>query len=329
MPEKEKSQQGGSGKFILVDNLRKKFSGITGPDGQNDIPITNTSLLLEGIHFNLVYFPLAHLGYKAVISSISGIYSKGGVPSIISVNLGISTRFKVEDIETIFQGVDYACRNYSLKLSDISVESSLTGLTLAVTASGSRVGESKHISMPSSNDLVCVTGKLGASYMGLHILERERKVFEESGGAQPRLEGYEYVIGQQLKPDLPVAVLEKIRNSGVDLTSLTVSKEGLSSDLVGLSKKYSLGCRIYLEKIPISAEAAMVADELGIEPVISALNGGDDYQFLFTVPITGNDAISAIEGVAVIGHITPEGDGCNLVLHDGSLTEILAPGWEK
>lgn len=329
MPGREENNKGGSGKFIIIENLRKKFNGIIEDKSHKGINITGTALLLEGIHFNLIYFPLEHLGYKAVISSISEIYGKGGIPEVIAVNLGISSRHNIGDIEMIFQGIEFACRNYSLKLSDIYIESSLTGLTLSVTTTGKSSSNFNQGANAGENDLVCITGQLGDAYMGLHILERERKVFEESAGAQPRLEGYEFVIGRQLKPDLPAALLEEVFKTGAGISSLMVSREGLSSDMVSLCRRNSTGCRLYIDRIPVSAEAGRVASELGIEPIISALNGGDDFQLLFTVSLEDNKKISAIEGITIIGHITGEGDGCNLVLHDGSLTELRAPGWEE
>lgn len=328
MTEINKKGSEGSGKYVVIEKLKKKFSGILASSENAGGTLASTSLLLEGIHFNLVYFPLAHLGYKAVVSSISGLYSKGARPENVSVNLGISTRHRIEDIETIFQGVEFACRKYTLRLSDIHVDSSLTGLTIAVTSSGGQMLPYNVNSKPAENDLICVTGSLGAAYMGLHILERERKVFEETGGSQPQLAGYEAVIGKQLKPDLPVSALEEIVGNISGITSINVLREGLSSELIGICLNNSTGCRIYFEKVPVSVETRKVADEFGIEPIISALNGGDDYQFIFTAPLSEKEKIDHVAGVTIIGHITGKEEGCNLVLHDGSLAELKAPGWE-
>ncbi|MEZ5001382.1 MAG: thiamine-phosphate kinase, partial [Bacteroidales bacterium] len=248
-------------------------------------------------------------------------------PANISVNLGISTRHRIEDIEAIFQGVEYACNNYSLKMTDIYVESSLTGLTIAVHATGT--AQSDPLPHPAENDLICVTGNLGAAFLGLHILERERKVFEETGGAQPKLDGYEFIIGRQLKPDLPVKKLDEIIDAGIVPTSLMVTREGIASDLIGLCRTTSTGCRVYAEKIPVATETATTAEELGIEPVTSTLNGGDDFEFIFTVPISESKKVLTIDGISVIGHIAGAGDGCHLVLQDGSLAELRAPGWEE
>jgi thiamine-monophosphate kinase len=329
MAKQEKKESAGSGKYVVIQKLKEKLSAITPSENEKSSIYTNTSLLLEGIHFSLVYFPLTHLGYKAVVSAISGIYNKGGVPGSVSVNLGISTRHKIEDIETLFEGVDFACKKFNLKLTDIYVESSLTGLTLAVTSTGGPSAYIDKVSEIGDNDLICVTGDLGAAYMGLNILERERKVFEETGGAQPLLKGYEYAIGRQLKPDIPVKALAQLREKGIKTTTLKVTRDGLSSDMISLCREYSKGCRLYIDKIPVSIETEKIAEELGIEPVISALNGGDDFDFLFTVPITESEKVLSIEGISVIGHLTGMGDGCNLVLQDGSLSELRAPGWEE
>lgn len=327
MAEKENRESTGAGKFIVIEKIKNKYSDIIAGSNLKQPPVTSSTLFLEGIHFSLVYFPLLHLGYKAVVSSISGIYAKGGIPESLTVNLGISTRHRIEDIEEIFQGVQFACRRYSLLLTDLHVDSSLTGLTIAVHSTGQTAALITETA-PGENDLICVTGNLGAAYMGLNILERERKVFEETGGAQPVLEGNEVVIARQLKPDLSVNLLDDMAEAGIKITSLMVTTEGISSDMIGSCRKLHRGCRIYADKIPVADETRRAAEEFGIEPVIATLNGGDDYEFLFTVPITDIKKINAIEGITVIGHITAEGDGCNLVLQDGSITTLRAPGWE-
>jgi thiamine-monophosphate kinase len=326
--EKDKEKAGtGSGKYTIIGKIKEKYSDyfVSKPEGSQ---FTSTSLILEGIHFNLVYFPLAHLGYKSVVSAISGLYQKGATPAYISVNLGISTRHNIEDIETIFEGITIACKAYSLKISDIHIESSLTGLTLAITSQGSQPADTPSATGAGVNDLICVTGTLGAAFIGLHILERERKVFEETKGAQPQLEGYEYIIGQQLKPELPLKILNTLKEKEINPTAITVSHEGISSDIIGLCHSISMGCRIYSDKVPVDPKAESGASELGIEPLTSALNGGDDYEFLFTVPVSNSEKIMQMNEVSIIGHLSDSTEGCNLVLGDGSLTPLRAPGWE-
>jgi thiamine-monophosphate kinase len=261
------------------------------------------------------------------MSALSGIYGQGGMPETIIVNLGLSSKFKQGDIEDLFEGYAEACRRYKLKISDLNIDSSLTGLAISVTAGGSATGGLPFLQKANHNDLICVTGDLGAAYMGLQILEREWKVFEESKGAQPMLEGYEYIIGRQLKPELRKELPGLLAEKDITITSLSVINEGLASSLIGLCKKSDTGCRIYQDKIPVSNETGEAGSELGIEPIISALNGGDDYEFVFTVPVSEHDKIDGMKGIRIIGHITPPGDGHNLVLQDGNFAEIKAQGW--
>ncbi|MCD4770298.1 MAG: thiamine-phosphate kinase, partial [Bacteroidales bacterium] len=198
MSDKDKKpEEQAYGKYVLIKKLKEKFAHNILPDEKADKLLVSTSVLLEGIHFNMVYFPLKHLGYKSVINSIAGIYSKAGKPENLFINLGLSSRYKVEDIEEIFEGFDFACNNYDLKIAEINVDSSLTGLTLSITSTGDYNTALKSPANPSQTDIICVTGNLGGAYMGLQLLERERKVFEETKGAQPQLEGFEYVIGRQ------------------------------------------------------------------------------------------------------------------------------------
>lgn len=327
MPDKDKKQEQAFGKYILIEKLKEKFAQNILPDEKADNLIVSTSVMLEGIHFSMVYFPLKHLGYKAVISSLAGIYSKGGKPENLFINLGLSSRYKVEDIEEIFEGFDFACNNYDLKIAEINVDSSLTGLTLSITSTGDYNTALKSPANPSQTDIICVTGDLGAAYMGLQLLERERKVFEETQGAQPQLEGFEYVIGRQLKPEIDIDIFDKLKKSGITPTSVRVLKEGLASDLIGLSKRYDLGCRIYHNKVPWDQETSKAGNEFGIDPLISALNGGDDYVVLFTVDVNDYNKIEELDNISIIGHFSPADEGYNLSLQDDSLTELKAQGW--
>lgn len=325
--DKKKEEQG-YGKYILISKIKEKFGKNFLTDDIGDKLLVSTSVMLEGIHFNMVYFPLKHLGYKSVINSIAGIYSKGGKPENLIINMGVSTRYTVEDIETIIEGIDFACLNYDLKIAELNIDSSLTGLTLSITVTGSLIKSLNSVTIPLDTDLLCVTGNLGGAYMGLQLLERERKVFEETKGAQPQLEGFEYVIGRQLKPEIGTDIFDKLKKSGITPTSVRVLKEGLASDLIGLSKRYDLGCRVYHEKVPYVQETSRAGDEFGIDPLISALNGGDDYEILFSVDINDYNKIEEMDNISVIGHFSPASEGYSLSLQDNSLTELKAQGWE-
>lgn len=315
----------GSGKFLISEKLMKKYGS---SKTENNNCITSTALLLEGVHFSLVYFPLSHLGYKAALSAISGVWSAGGTPQQLTVSIGISTKHHIDDIERIMEGVALASRNHSLSISNISLETSLTGLTIAIAATGAASIFPDHSSKPVATDLLCVTGNLGGAWAGLHILERERKVFEESGGAQPSLEKYSYVIEKQLKPEFPAAVISLLRDKGITPTSLLVTSEGLASDTIALCRRADMGCTIYADRLPVAAETREAAGEMNLEPVIGALNGGDDFELLFTVPVITHQQVETIEGVTIIGHFATIDQGCNLSLGDGSLTSLMAPGWE-
>ncbi len=329
MEDKEKQEEQGFGKYILIEKIKEKFSKTFMDDSSSENVMLSTSVMLEGIHFSMTYFPLKHLGYKSVISSIAGIYSKGGRPETIEINLGVSTRYTIEDIETIIEGADIACQNYELKISGLNIDSSLTGLTMAVTASGTKDPGLSSDTEPTETDLVCVSGDLGAAFMGLQLLERERKVFEETGGSQPQLEGKEYVIGRQLKPEIDRDILTKITEAGLKPTSIRVLKEGLASDLIALSRRYQLGCRLYHDKIPYVQETTDAGKEFGMEPLIAALSGGDDFEFMFTFPVTDFEKIEKLEALSIAGHLTPENEAFTLALQDNSLAELKAQGWEE
>lgn len=328
------------GKFGLIDRIssnaviinKSTTLGIGDDSAVIDTPgkltLVSTDLLLEGIHFNLIYTPLKHLGYKAVIRGISDIYAMNGKPGQVMIALGISSRFSVENIDEIYEGIKMACDKYKVDLVGGDTTSSLTGLTIGITALGS-VEENKIIrrSGAKPNDLICVTGDFGASYMGLQLLERERKLFEKEKVKQPDLEGYEYVVSRQLKPEIPVSVLEKINLQGIQPTSMIDVSDGLASDLMHICKLSSTGCRIYYQKIPIDYETSRLAEDFKIDPIIPALNGGEDYEFLFTVPLDQLDAIKKITEIKIIGHMTTPDLGNYLAGDDGSEVEIKAQGW--
>ncbi|MBS0012026.1 MAG: thiamine-phosphate kinase [Bacteroidales bacterium] len=325
MPEEKKSDEKGFGKFALIEELQEQFRSFF-DDGESLNNITHT-LYLEGIHFNLMYFPLKHLGYKAVIDSIADLYCRSIKPQIISVNIGLSVRFKKEDIEEIIEGICLACDRHSLRISSLDINSSLTGLAISIASSGKET-DSLTGGMPVSTDLICVSGDLGAAFLGLQLLERERTVFEDTGGAQPKLEGFEYVIGRQLKPELRVDILGQIRMAGIHPGLIRTVRDGIASELIHISKAAGVGCRIYHDRLPIHHDTAAAGQELGFEPLIAALNGGDDFEFVFTCPVKEHDKIEKIDGISIAGHLVPREEGKSLVLQDGSLAELKAQGWE-
>jgi thiamine-monophosphate kinase len=329
------------GKFGLIDHLTKKSklvkeSTILGIgddsaviDNGNSLILVSTDLLLEGIHFNLTYTPLKHLGYKSVIRGISDIYAMNGESSQILVSIGISTRFTVEDLEGLYEGIYLACEKYGIDLVGGDTTSSLTGLTIGITAVG-KVEKGFEVRRDGAkpNDLICVTGDFGASFMGLQLLERERKLFRSNPGFQPDLSGYEYAVGRQLKPEFPSEIITSLNKNGLLPTSMIDISDGLASDLLHICKSSNTGCKIYSEKIPIDQETIRLGEEFKIDPVTAALNGGEDYELLFTLSLELFEKVKVMQSVKIIGHMTTPDTGRVLVSSDGSETELTAQGWE-
>jgi thiamine-monophosphate kinase len=330
------------GKFGLIKHLTENIkpeneSTIAGIgddcaviDSGNKLTLVSTDLLLEGIHFNLVYTPMKHLGYKAVVRAISDIYAMNGIPGQVLIALGISTKFTVEHIEDLYEGIALACSEYKVDLAGGDITSTLTGMTLGVTAIG--YAEKKDVvnrNGARENDLICVTGDFGAAFMGLQLLERERKLFVKEKVAQPELTGYEYVIGRQLKPEIPVAVLDELRKEKITPTSMIDVTDGMASDLIHVCKLSGTGCRIFYSKVPIDYETTKLAEEFNIDPMVPALNGGEDYELLFTIPLEMAERIKMIASVKVIGYMTASGSGYYIVGDDGSEVEISAQGWKE
>ncbi|MFP4059440.1 MAG: thiamine-phosphate kinase [Bacteroidales bacterium] len=290
--------------------------------------LLTTDLLTEGIHFNLVYTPLKHLGYKSVVVNLSDIYAMNGIPSQITVSIAISAKFAVEHIEEIYEGISLACDKYNVDLVGGDSTSSLTGLTISVTALGEAPEKTitcRNTSKP--NDLICVSGDLGAAYLGLQILEREKKIFMESEGIQPRLEGYDYVIQRQLKPEARGDIVQLLNEKEIVPTAMIDVSDGLSSDLLHVCSQSGTGCKIYQEKIPVAKDAEKVANELHIDPVTCALNGGEDYELLFTINQNDYDKIKEDKKIKVIGHMTPRDQSVNIITLEGNVIPIRAQGW--
>jgi len=330
------------GKFGLINHLTKDVkieneSTVTGIgddaaiiNSGTSLTLVSTDLLLEGIHFNLIYTPFRHLGYKAVVRAISDIYAMNGTPTQVMIALGISSKFNVENVEELYEGISLACSKYKVDLVGGDITSSITGMTIGVTAIGSAVMSSiVKRSGARENELICVTGDLGAAFMGLQLLERERKLFVKEKVAQPELTGYEYVIGRQLKPEIPVTALDEMRKEGILPSSMIDVTDGLASDLIHICKLSDTGCRIFYSKVPIDYETSKIAEEFNIDPMVPALNGGEDYEMLFTIPLEMIEKIKMVPSVKVIGYMTASGSGNFIVGDDGSEVAITAQGWQE
>ena len=295
-------------------------------DNDEEVLIT-TDLFMEGVHFDLTYFPLRHLGYKVVVANISDIYAMNGTPKQITVSLGISRKFCIEDIEELYSGIRLACEQYGVDIVGGDTTSSLTGLAISITATGTAPkGTAVKRSTAKETDLICVTGNLGAAYMGLQLLERE-KIATAGQDVQPDFAGKEYILERQLKPEARKEVIEKLRSENIRPTAMMDISDGLASELMHICKQSGVGCRIYEERIPIDYQTAVMAEELNLNVITCALGGGEDYELLFTVPIADHEKVAAMKDVRVIGHIVSDTMGLALITRDGVEMQIKAQGW--
>ena len=324
------------GEFGLIKHLTKDLKTVqastkkaVGDDcavmdfGSKKVLMT-TDMLLEGIHFNLEYVPLKHLGYKAAVVNFSDIYAMNGTPTQITVSLGISKRFSVEDIEALYSGIRLACERYGVDIVGGDTCASMTGLTISITCLG--VANEKDIVYRNGaklNDLICVSGNLGTAYMGLQLLERERVANAE----QPDFEGKEYLLERQLKPEARRDILESLRKAGVKPTAMMDVSDGLSSELMHICSQSNVGCCIYEDKLPIDFQAAALAEEMNLNIVTCALNGGEDYELLFTCSLDDYEKLIPVEDLYIIGHITKPEYGCNLIGRNGEELPLKAQGW--
>lgn len=329
------------GEFGLIAHLTKDLKKIqestlkgVGDDAAvidfgSQCQVVTTDMLVEGIHFDLMYTPLKHLGYKSVIVNISDVYAMNAVPRQITVSVAISGKFSVEALEQFYEGVSMACQQYGVDLVGGDTSASLTGLMISVTALGTAPKkEIVYRSGAKVNNLICVTGDLGAAYMGLQVLEREKKVFEEDHGTQPMLGDYEYVVGRFLKPEVRVETLLKLREQGVLPTSMIDISDGLSSELLHICKESGCGVVIYQDKLPISMEVQLAAAEFRLEPLIPVLNGGEDYELLFTVPLSAHDKVKSIPGISIIGNVTKHRGTAIMMTEEGQAVTLQAQGWQ-
>jgi thiamine-monophosphate kinase len=345
------------GEFGLIERLAKEISvknsttvkGI-GDDCAVLAPtegmqtVVTTDLLMEGIHFDLTYVPLRHLGYKAVMVNLSDVFAMNAEPRQVTVSLALSSKFKVEDVEELYAGMRLACEKWGVDIVGGDTTASLTGLAISITALGeARAEDIVMRSGAKPTDLICVSGNLGAAYMGLQLLEREKLIYDEqvaearkSGSkeqmellkdAQPDFSGKEYILERQLKPEARGDVVATLRKAGIRPTSMMDISDGLSSELMHICKQSQTGCRIYEERLPLDYQTAAMAEELNLNVSTCALNGGEDYELLFTVPLAQNDTVSALEDIRVIGYITEPDKGCALITRDGGEHTLKAQGW--
>ncbi len=328
------------GEFELIKTITKEFKIIEkstqfgiGDDaaviqhGKEDT-LVSTDLLIEGVHFDLSYMPLKHLGYKAVMVNLSDIYAMNGIATQITFSLAFSNRFPLEAIEELYAGIYLACKNYKVDLVGGDTTSSTTGLMLSVTAIGK--APKKEITQRSGakeGNLVVVTGDLGGAYMGLQVLEREKAVFQVNPQSQPDLSEYSYCIERQLKPEARTDIKALLNELDVKPTSMIDISDGLSSEILHISKASKLGCQIYEDKIPIDPEVGKTCEEFKINNTTAALNGGEDYELLFTIEQNDFEKVKGHPHLSVIGHMTDQASGYNMVTGLGQQIELTAQGW--
>lgn len=337
MKETEISQLG---EFGLIDRLTEGLKPVNSstlkgvgddcavvsyPD--SDV-LVSTDLLVEGVHFDLTYVPLKHLGYKAAVVNFSDLYAMNAIPRQITVGLAISSRFTVEHMEELYAGIRLACEIYGVDLVGGDTTASRSGLVISITC----IGDAKKDKIvyrdgAKDTDLVCVTGDLGAAYMGLQLLEREKRVGQGDKDFQPDFAGKEYLIERQLKPEARRDIIEELAKQNIVPTAMMDISDGLSSELIHICKDSNVGCRVYEERLPIDYQTAVMAEEINMNLATAALNGGEDYELLFTVPLHLHDEIKKIKGVSVIGYITKPELGCALITRDGNEMELKAQGF--
>ena len=329
------------GEFGLIDTLTKDFVSYSsttikgvGDDAaviatsEDEVMLVSTDMLVEGIHFNLMYSPLMHLGYKSVVVNLSDIYAMNGTPKQITVSVAISSRFPLEAVEELYKGIKKACDLYQVDLIGGDTTSSLSGLMISITAIGTaKKEEVVYRSGAKEYDLLVVSGDLGGAYMGLQLLEREREVFKANPNIQPDLDGHDYLLERQLKPEARKDVIQILKELEVQPTSMIDISDGLASEIMHICKASEVGCTIYDERIPLDAKTSIAAIEFNVDPVTTALNGGEDYELLFTIKQEDYDKVVSNPNFTVIGHITDKNSGVNLVDKNGSHITLKAQGW--
>jgi thiamine-monophosphate kinase len=329
------------GEFGLIDTLTKDFVSYSsstikgvGDDAaviatsEEEVMLVSTDMLVEGIHFNLMYSPLMHLGYKSVVVNLSDIYAMNGTPKQITVSIAISSRFPLEAVEELYKGIKKACDIYQVDLIGGDTTSSLSGLMISITAVGTaKKDEVVYRNGAKEYDLLVVSGDLGGAYMGLQVLERERAVFKANPEIQPDLDGHDYLLERQLKPEARKDVIQILKELEVHPTAMIDISDGLASEIMHICKASEVGCTIYDERIPLDAKTSIAAIEFNVDPVTTALNGGEDYELLFTIKQEDYKKVASNPNFTVIGHITDKASGVNLVDKNGSHIALKAQGW--
>jgi thiamine-monophosphate kinase len=328
------------GEFGLIDHLTKDIklkneSSIKGVgddaavlDFDSKKTLISTDLLLEGIHFDLSYTPLKHLGYKAIQVNLSDIYAMNGTATQVTVSIGLSSKFPLEAVEEIYSGIQIACEKYHIDLIGGDTSASKQGLVISVTSIG--YAQEKDICYRNGakeGDLICVSGDLGAAYMGLQLLEREKLIYLENPNIQPDLEGKDYIVERQLKPEARKDIVESLGELKIKPTAMIDISDGLASDILHICKQSEKGCTLYEEKIPIDPMTYDTARTFGIDPTTCALNGGEDYELLFTVAQADYEKIKHSADISIIGHITDATSGCQLISKSGNAHSLKAQGW--
>jgi thiamine-monophosphate kinase len=331
------------GEFGLIDKLTSGFVSSNpttllgvGDDAavigisDEEAMLVSTDMLVEGVHFNLMYVPLKHLGYKAVAVNVSDICAMNGIAEQITVSIAVSNRFPLEALEELYEGIRLACKNYNVDLVGGDTTSSFSGLIISITAVGKAKKEQiAYRSGAAENDLLVVSGDLGGAYMGLQVLEREKQVFESNPEIQPDLDGHDYIIQRQLKPEARQDIVKYLKELDVIPTSMIDISDGLSSEILHLCKNSNTGCFVYDEKIPIDGSTSMAAIDFNLDPVTCALNGGEDYELLFTIKQADYDKIKGNPHMTIIGHMTHPNDGIYFIDKNGSAVTLKAQGWKQ
>ncbi len=291
--------------------------------------LLSTDVLVEGIHFDLMYTPLRHLGYKAAVVNISDIAAMNGIPKQLTVNLSVSNRFSVEALEELYQGIKLACEKYQVDIVGGDTTSSKSGLYISISVTGI-VDKEKvtYRNKAGEKDLLCVSGDLGAAYMGLMLLEREKAVFKNNPKIQPDLEGHDYILSRQLKPEARIDIVKLLEEKEILPSSMIDISDGLASEILHICRQSNCGCQLYEKKIPIDFTVGELAKDFNTEPLIAALNGGEDYELLFTVPIADHEKINNIPEIRIIGYITDESEGCHLITNANQAIPLEAQGWD-
>jgi len=343
MHDKKRTEIAELGEFGLIDCLTRSaaadnestLKGV-GDDaaviaaGGDDAIVVSTDALLEGVDFDLTYFPLKHLGYKAVTVGASDILAMNALPEQIMISLGVSSKMSVEALKDLYEGIEFACKELGIDLAGGDTRASMTGLTIGITTIGR--ARRKAISYRGGaqfNDLICITGNLGAAYMGLQLLEREKRVLADVENPEPQFAGHEYLLQRYLKPRARKDIIEALAEEKIVPTSMIDISDGLASEVLQICKASKCGARIYLDRIPIAKQTTALAEEMHADPVVAALNGGEDYELMFTVPLAMQEQVMRSGLVDVVGHITRESTGAYLVTPDGSDIKLRAQGFKE